>query len=153
MEWTALTISFTLISHPSEPSILPESAISEQQGLAKALALGLAEAADDRKGGDILVLQVADVSYIADYFVIVTGFSRTQVRAITESMETAAEETYNRLPLRQEGKSEGTWVLLDYGDVIAHVLMPEQREYYDLEAFWGHAERLTLSSEITSTQD
>ncbi|WP_299402654.1 ribosome silencing factor [Acaryochloris sp. IP29b_bin.148] len=118
--------------------------MSESQGIAQALALCLAEAADDRKGGNILVLQVADVSYIADYFVIVTGFSRTQVRAITESMERSVEDTYNRLPLRQEGKAEGTWVLLDYGDVIAHIMMPDQREYYDLEAFWGHAERLPL---------
>lgn len=118
--------------------------LSPSQDLAQTLALCLAEAADDRKGGGILVLQVADVSFIADYFVIVTGFSRTQVRAITESMEKAAEDHCHRLPVRQEGKAEGTWVLLDYGDVISHVLMPEQREYYDLEAFWGHAERLPL---------
>jgi len=142
-----------LSSHPSGQSTLNDAALSEQQSLAKVLALSLAEAADDRKGGDILVLQVADVSYLADYFVIVTGFSRTQVRAITESMEKSVEETLNRLPVRQEGKGDGTWVLLDYGDVIAHILMPEQREYYDLEAFWGHAERLPLASEITSTQD
>lgn len=142
-----------MVSHSSGQSTLNSSSIPKSQTLAKALALCLAEAADDRKGGDILVLQVVDVSYIADYFVIVTGFSRTQVRAITESMEQSAKENCNRLPIRQEGKTEGTWVLLDYGDVIAHVLMPEQREYYDLEAFWGHAERLPLSSEITSVQD
>lgn len=127
--------------------------MSEHQALAKALALCIADAADDRKGGDILILQVADVSYLADYFVIVTGFSRTQVKAIADSMEDAAETTCQRLPVRQEGKSEGTWVLLDYGDVIAHVLMPEQRDFYDLEAFWGHAERLPLSSDIASIQD
>jgi len=133
-----------LVSHSSGQPTLNNS-LSKSQDLAKTLALCLAEAADDRKGGDILVLQVADVSFIADYFVIVTGFSRTQVRAIADSMENTAEETCHRLPIRQEGKGEGTWVLLDYGDVIAHVLMPEQREYYDLEAFWGHAERLPLS--------
>ena len=142
-----------MISHPSGPSTLNDSTLSEHQALARSLALCLAEAADDRKGSDILVLQVADVSYIADYFLIVTGFSRTQVRAICESMEQAAEAICQRLPLRQEGKGEGTWVLLDYGDVIAHVLMPEQREFYDLEAFWGHAERLPLSSDIASTHD
>ncbi|WP_299484626.1 ribosome silencing factor [Acaryochloris sp. IP29b_bin.137] len=132
-----------MVSYPSGQSILNNSSTTAQD-LAQTLALCLAEVADDRKGGDILVLQVADVSFIADYFVIVTGFSRTQVRAIIESMEKAAEDTCQRHPIRQEGKAEGTWVLLDYGDVIAHVLMPEQREYYDLEAFWGHAEHLPL---------
>lgn len=141
-----------MVSHSSEQSTQNPPA-PKAQDLAKSLALCLAESADDRKGGDILVLQVVDVSFIADYFVIVTGFSRTQVRAITESMEKSAEETCKRRPIRQEGKAEGTWVLLDYGDVIAHVLMPEQREYYDLEAFWGHAERVPLSFQMPSTQD
>lgn len=141
-----------MVSHSSGQPTLNNSS-STSQDAATTLALCLAAAADDRKGGDILVLQVADVSFIADYFVIVTGFSRTQVRAITEAMEKSAEETCHRFPIRQEGKTEGTWILLDYGDVIAHVLMPEQREYYDLEAFWGHAERVPLSFQIPSTQD
>ncbi|MEL6777904.1 MAG: ribosome silencing factor [Cyanobacteria bacterium J06597_16] len=109
---------------------------------AKALALAIAEAADDRKGGNINVLQVGDISYLADYFVIVTGFSKVQVRAIANSIEDAVEEKFERLPLRTEGMSEGRWVLKDYGEVIVHIFMPDDREYYDLEAFWGHAERI-----------
>ncbi len=142
-----------MISQPSSNSTQDHPPLPEHQAAAKALALCIADAADDRKGGDILILQVADVSYLADYFVIVTGFSRTQVKAIADSMEEAAETACQRLPIRQEGKSEGTWVLLDYGDVIAHVLMPEQREFYDLEAFWGHAERLPLPSDVASMSD
>ena len=106
------------------------------------LAVTLATAADDRKGGDITILKVTDVSYLADFFVIVTGFSRTQVRAIADAMATAAQEQCDRKPLRREGESDATWILQDYGEVIAHILMPDQREFYDLEAFWGHAERL-----------
>ncbi|NJK41587.1 MAG: ribosome silencing factor [Acaryochloridaceae cyanobacterium SU_2_1] len=110
------------------------------------LALCLAQAAADRKGGELVVLDVAEMSYLADYFVIVSGFSRTQTRAIAESMLEVAQHDCDRLPRRQEGKAEGSWILLDYGDVIAHVFMPEQREFYDLEAFWGHADQLELPS-------
>lgn len=109
---------------------------------AKALALAIAEAADDRKAGNITILQTGDISYLADYFVIVTGFSNVQVRAIANSIEDAVEDQFERLPLRSEGASEGRWVVKDYGEVIAHIFMPDDRDYYDLEAFWGHAERI-----------
>ncbi|MGC1310362.1 MAG: ribosome silencing factor [Phormidesmis sp.] len=109
---------------------------------AKDLALTIANAADDRKGGNITILQTGDVSYLADYFVIVTGFSAVQVRAIANAVEDAVEENCRRLPLRTEGMSEGRWVLKDYGDVIVHIFMPDDRDYYDLEAFWGHATRI-----------
>ncbi len=109
---------------------------------AKSLALAIAEAADDRKAGNITILQTGDVSYLADYFVIVTGFSNVQVRAIANSIEGAVEDEFERLPLRTEGMSEGRWVLQDYGEVIVHIFMPDDRDFYDLEAFWGHAERI-----------
>lgn len=109
------------------------------------LALTMAQAADDRKGGDIVMLHVAEVSYLSDYFVIATGFSSTQVRAIARSIEDAVEEQYQRLPLRMAGQSDGNWILLDYGDVIAHIFLPQQREFYSLEAFWGHAERVPVT--------
>ena len=112
---------------------------------AKALALAIADAADDRKAGNITILQTGDVSYLADYFVIVTGFSNVQVRAIANSVEDAIETKFDRLPLRTEGMSEGRWVLKDYGEVIVHIFMPDDREFYDLEAFWGHAERIEFT--------
>jgi ribosome-associated protein len=117
---------------------------SLNQALSRQLALTLAQAADERKGADILILNVQDVSYLADFFVIVTGFSRPQVRALSDAMETAAAER-GRMPEHIEGISESTWVVLDYGDVIAHIMMPERRQYYSLEAFWGHAEQVPLS--------
>jgi ribosome-associated protein len=107
-----------------------------------ALAVSLAQAADERKGGDIVLLQVGEVSYLADYFVMVTGFSRTQVKALADAMQKGAEEHCQRSPLHIEGQSEPTWIVLDYGDVIAHVMMPEKRSYYSLEAFWGHGTSL-----------
>lgn len=104
------------------------------------LAYTIAEAADDRKADDIQILSVGDVSYLADYFVIASGRSKTQVRAIAQSITAATELHQQRLPQRVEGLTDCTWILLDYGDVIVHVLLPKEREYYNLEAFWGHAE-------------
>lgn len=106
------------------------------------LALAIARAADERKGGNIRVLKVTDVSYLADYFIVVTGFSAVQVRAIARNIEDTVSTTLHREPLRTEGQLEGSWVLQDYGDVIAHVFMPDEREFYGLEAFWGHAEEV-----------
>ncbi len=114
----------------------------------KALAMAIANAADDRKGGNITILQTGNVSYLADYFVIVTGFSSVQVRAIANAVASAIEEKFGRLPLRTEGMSEGRWVLQDYGEIIVHVFMPDDREFYDLEAFWGHAERIEFTPEL-----
>ncbi|MBF2072791.1 MAG: ribosome silencing factor [Synechococcales cyanobacterium C42_A2020_086] len=112
------------------------------------LAVCIAEAADDRKGSDIVLLRVADVSYLADYFVVITGFSNVQVRAIARSIEEKVESELQQHPLRIEGQMDGSWVLMDYGDVIAHIFLPKEREFYKLESFWGHAEqiRLPLSS-------
>ncbi|MGD2181615.1 ribosome silencing factor [Lusitaniella coriacea] len=106
------------------------------------LARAIAEAADDRKASDIVILGVTELCYLTDYFVIVSGFSKTQVRAIADSIEDKTQKELQRTPLRTEGKAEGTWILQDYGDVIVHTLLPTEREYYNLEAFWGHAERI-----------
>lgn len=106
------------------------------------LALAAIQAADERKAGDITLLRVTEVSLMADYFVIATGYSKVQVRAIANSVADKLEEELRRAPLHTEGMAEATWVLQDYGDVIVHTLMPNERDFYDLEAFWGHAERL-----------
>ncbi len=108
------------------------------------LALIIAEAASDRKAGEIVLLRVVDVSYLSDYFVMMTGYSRAQVRAIAAAIEDKVEKEWQRLPLRTEGKAEGSWVLQDYGDVIVHIMMPKEREFYNLEAFWVHGERIQL---------
>ncbi len=105
-----------------------------------ALALLAADACDDRKAVNIVLIRVDEVSSLADWFVIASGLSDMQVRAIARSVEDRLEAEAGRLPLRKEGQSEGRWVLLDYGDVIVHALTPAERSYYDLEAFWGHGE-------------
>jgi ribosome-associated protein len=113
---------------------------------ARGLILTAAQAADDRKAVDIVLLCVAEVSYLADYFAIVTGFSNVQVRAISQAIADQVEEEWGRLPLRTQGLSDASWVVMDYGDAIIHILKPQEREFYNLEAFWGHAERIEFST-------
>jgi ribosome-associated protein len=113
---------------------------------ARGLIMTVAQAAEDRKAVDIVLLRVAEVSYLADYFAIVTGFSNVQVRAICQAIADQVEEEWQRLPLRTQGLSEASWVVMDYGDAIVHILKPQEREFYNLEAFWGHAERIEFST-------
>jgi ribosome-associated protein len=108
------------------------------------LAFLAAEAADDRKAGDMVLIDISQVSTLADYLLIVSGFSKVQLRAISGSIIDKIEEQLQRLPLRTEGQDRGGWILLDYGDLIVHIMMPEQREFYNLEAFWGHGQIVPL---------
>ncbi|MEG5033430.1 ribosome silencing factor [Microcoleus sp. AT3-D2] len=112
---------------------------------AHGLIMTVAQAADDRKAVDIVLLRVAEVCYLADYFAIITGFSNVQVRAISQAIADQVEEEWQRLPLRTQGLSDASWVVMDYGDAIIHILKPQEREFYNLEAFWGHAERIDFS--------
>ena len=123
------------------PSTLVSSS-TQKQDMSKGLALTIAQAADDRKAGDIIILRVGEVSYLADYFVIVTGYSKAQVRAISQAIDEKVEMEWQRRPLRTEGVAESSWILQDYGEVIIHILLPQEREFYNLEAFWGHAEQI-----------
>ena len=138
-----------LDSQPSD-SVVSDAASDMSSDIASDKPLDLAtlivEAASDRKAADIAVLDVADVSYIADYFIVMTGFSNVQVRAIARAVEQTVKENSGRMPNHVEGITDGNWILLDYGDIIAHVFMPREREYYGLEAFWGHARRVDLAA-------
>ncbi|QHG18203.1 ribosome silencing factor [Nostoc sp. ATCC 53789] len=134
--------NFPLQSVPLTKSVVKSHAHTEEES--GKLAATIAEAGLDRKAGEIILLKVAEVSYLADYFVMMTGYSRVQVRAIAQAIEGKVETELQRRPIRTEGKVEGSWVLQDYGDVIVHIMMPKEREFYNLEAFWIHAERISL---------
>ena len=97
----------------------------DSEGLARLAA----EAADDRKAVDIRLLRVEDVTTLTDWFVVCSGLSDVQVRAIARSVEDRLEADCERLPLRREGVTQGRWVLLDYGDLIVQVLTPQERSY------------------------
>ncbi|AFZ44115.1 iojap-like protein [Halothece sp. PCC 7418] len=129
-----------------QPNSNPTSPNTPTLAAAETLAWTIAHAADSRKAGDIVLLEVVDVSYLADYFVISTGYSRTQVKAISDAIQDTVEQQFNAAPVRTEGQKERNWILLDYGDVIAHILLPEEREFYGIEAFWGHAKRIDFET-------
>ena len=121
--------------------------MSEDQALD--IALATVRAADDRKGEQIVVLAVGQLTILADYFVLVTGRSRAQVRAIGNAIDERVQSEFNRKPEHVEGLAEGSWVLIDYGEVIVHILMPQERDFYQLEAFWGQAPHVDLSGILT----
>lgn len=97
------------------------------------------KAAEDKKAEDITVLDIREVSIIADYFVICSGRSRTQVQAIVENIIEEVEKE-GVSALRREGFREGGWVLVDYGDVVVHVFQETERQFYNLERLWGDAQ-------------
>ena len=112
----------------------------------KQIALRAAKALDDRKGIDIRLLEVGDVTSIADYFLISTGTSNTHVKTLCDAAEAAVEEMGESL-LHREGHRGGTWVLLDFGCVVIHVFTNETREFYDLERLWNDATQIPVSFE------
>ncbi len=110
------------------------------------IAQTAANAADDKRGENIAVLDLRGLSLMTDYFVIADATSVTQVRAVADGVSEALEDRGVPAP-RREGWDEGRWILLDYGDVVVHVFRTEDREYYDLERLWGDAPRLVLGDE------
>lgn len=98
-----------------------------------------------KKAEGIVVLDLRGLSSIADFFIICSGRSNRQVSAIAEQIERFLKEKGIR-PLSVDGKKEGHWVLMDYGDVIIHVFYEETRSFYDLEGLWVDAARITTES-------
>lgn len=93
----------------------------------------------DKQGEDILLLDIREISILADYFLIGSAVSKRQTKAIVNSIVDATRETFGVKPWRVEGEPDSGWVLMDYGDVVVHLFAPEARSYYDLEGFWEDA--------------
>lgn len=108
------------------------------------LAERIAELLDTKNGVDISVLDVRGLANFADYFVFCSGRSDRQTKALHDAVREGMKQDPGLLPVHTEGERERRWILLDYGDVIAHVMVPEVREYYRLEELWGDAPRLEL---------
>jgi ribosome-associated protein len=109
--------------------------------ISQAIATAAAEAARDKQAADVVVLDVAALLTITDYFVICSVASGPQLKAVTEAVEERIRNGLDRRPVRREGDAEGGWLLLDYIDVGVHVFGEEEREYYDLERLWSDAPR------------
>ena len=111
----------------------------------KEMALIAAKALDDKKGKEIAALEITKLTALADYFVIASGTSNTQINALCDAVEKELKEKANEDPLRREGYRDGTWVLLDYGCICIHVFSPEARDFYSLERLWSDGQPLDLS--------
>jgi ribosome-associated protein len=110
------------------------------------IAATVAELAADRKALDIVQLDVRGMVSYADYFLICTGRSDRQARAIHDAIHLGMKSAHGLLPRRVEGVTESRWILLDYLDVVVHIFTPETREYYRLEQLWGEAPALVVET-------
>ncbi len=105
----------------------------------QALARRIVDVASEKQAVDVVMLDLRDVSLIADYFVICSGTSERQIKSISDDIvETLAREERVK-PLQKEGRTDSGWVLLDYGSVVVHIFSPEARDFYRLERIWSQA--------------
>ena len=102
------------------------------------------EALSDKKGEDIRIIDISQVSVLADYFIIANGSSESQVQAMVDNVEEEMHKAGYSLKQR-EGYGSGNWVLLDFGDVIVHVFDKENRLFYDLERIWRDGKNIGIT--------
>ena len=114
---------------------------------AKEVALQVTKALDEKKGMDIKLLRISDVSSLADYFLICTGTSNTHVKTLCDFAEYTMEQLGEPM-LGREGHRGNSWELLDFGSVVVHVFTDEARKFYDLERLWADAEVVDLKDII-----
>ena len=108
------------------------------------MAIEMAKALDAKKGNDIKVLKTEELTTLADYFVLCTATSSTQVKAMADACEAAAEKE-GEIVHHIEGHRDGAWLLMDFSSVVVHVFTDEARKFYDLERLWGDAAEIDLS--------
>ena len=117
----------------------------ENQVTSEKFASVIARILDDNKAKDIVILNVENVCSLSDFFIIATGTSTPQVRGLTETIRKKIKDIFKRIPIGEETEKQNRWNLLDYGEVVVHIMHTEQRETYKIEKFWSHA--LTLDRE------
>ena len=110
---------------------------------AKEVAIQVTKALDEKKGTDIKLIRISDVSSLADYFLICTATSKTHVKTLCDYAEFTMEQLGEPM-LGREGHRGNTWELLDYGSLVVHVFTEEAREFYSLERLWADAEQVDL---------
>ena len=118
---------------------------SEQTGMSsKELALAAVEAALDKKGLEPVLLDLSEQSSYTDFILVVSGRSDRHVQHVADGIEESLAREHGRRAIGSEGKTDGRWVLIDYGEVVIHVFHHPQRDFYDLEGLWCDAPRVPL---------
>ena len=110
------------------------------------------KALDSKKGKEIRLIRIDKITTLAEYFVICTGTSNTQINALCDAVEKELTEKGEE-PLHREGYRGGTWVLLDYGCVVVHVFNDEARKFYSLEHLWADSEEVDLSAILPHAEE
>ncbi|MGA7689390.1 MAG: ribosome silencing factor [Jiangellales bacterium] len=111
-----------------------------------------AAAADDKLATDVIAFDVSEQIGIADVFLLCTGNTDRQVKAVVDEVEDRLREVDGR-PLRREGEREGRWVLLDYGDLVVHVMAKDDREFYALERLWKDCPVVDLTGAVSGAAE
>ncbi len=124
------------------PEVTPGRTVDELGGVPD-LVQRVVDALDDRRAKDIAVLNLMPVSAALDWFIVASGESSLQLKAMQESVKESAKDA-GQLPEGIEGPSD-RWVLMDYGPVVVHLMSPEAREFYDIEGLWADAERVEVT--------
>lgn len=119
----------------------------------KKLALLCRNLADNKKAEDILVLDVREISSVTDYFVIASGSSEPHLRAISDEILDGVRDADDTKPRAVDGSWQGGWLVIDFFDVIVHVMRNDVRRHYDLETLWGDAPRVKTRAKSKSTAD
>lgn len=114
------------------------------------LALLCRRLADNKKAEDVVILDVRDLSSVTDYFVIASGTSEPHLRAILDEITDTLREDHHLRPRAIDGTLAAAWVVLDYFDVIVHIMRGDVRERYDLETLWGDAPRVRARSRVAA---
>jgi ribosome-associated protein len=118
---------------------MAETAHAQHTLAPEALANRIAEIAADKKAADVRILDLRGIVGYTDFFVIASGNTERQNKAIHDAIHEALKKEHRLLPRRVEGDREARWVLMDYLDAVVHIFTPEAREYYRLEQLWGEA--------------
>ena len=108
---------------------------------------------DEKIAKDISILNISNVSSFADYFVICSAQTNTQVKALTENLTDKVKNTFSRLPIGRENDLKNRWNLIDYGDVVVHILHQSEREAYAIEKFWNHAFSIPQETWMKESQE
>ena len=119
-----------------------QSAVSVSPQRSLQLALAAAQSAEDNKGQSVTVLDLRDQTVIFDYFVIATGSSQRQLRAISDAIDDVLQKELGHPRLGTEGYQDSKWILLDYGSIIVHLFDTASRDYYALEDLWAGAKKV-----------
>jgi len=140
---------------------VPEATTARRQGTrettltderSKERATLVARAASEKQGSRIVLLDVGDVLTIVDWFVITSAGNARQVRTIADEIEARMKREGEGAPLRVEGLDDAAWILIDYGDVVAHVFLEDVRAYYELERLWSDVGRIDWADDGVSAR-